>query len=116
MKNKNFDVLRFEKKVHIGLTIFALAWLGFVFYLIWQFNNSVATTNSFQPLYEKGYVVCGVEYCTAGCFKECGIYGISVDELSEYKAGKSIVLNLHDRYGYVKMIASDKVISIEKEE
>ena len=52
----------------------------------------------------------------SGCFKECGIYGISVDELSEYKAGKSIVFNFHDRYGYVKMIASDKVISIEKEE
>ena len=116
MKNKNFDALRFEKKVHIGLTILALAWLGFVYYLIWHLNNSVATTNSFQPLYEKGYVVCGVEYHTAGCFKECGIYGISVDELSDYKAGKSIVLNLHDRYGYVKMIASDEVISIEKEE
>lgn len=116
MKNKNFDALRFEKKVHIGLTILALAWLGFVFYLIWHLNNSVATTNSFQPLYEKGYVVCGVEYHTAGCFKECGIYGISVDELSDYNAGKSIVLSLHDWNGYVKMIASDEVISIAKEE
>lgn len=36
MKNKNFDALRFEKKVYIGLTILALAWLGFVFYFIWQ--------------------------------------------------------------------------------
>lgn len=115
MKNKNFDAFDFEKKVRIELTILALVWIGFLVWLFWKFDN-MPTTNPYQPLYEKGYVVCGVEYCTAGCFKECGIYGISVDELSEYKAGKSIVLNFHDRYGHVKMIASDKVISIEKEE
>lgn len=115
MKNKNFDAFDFEKKVRIELTILALVWIGFWVWLFWKFDN-MPTTNPYQPLYEKGYVVCGVEYCTAGCFKECGIYGISVDELSEYKAGKSIVLNFHDRYGHVKMIASDKVISIEKEE
>ena len=115
MKNKNFDAFEFEKKVRIELTILALVWIGFLVWLFWKFDN-MPTTNPYQPLYEKGYVVCGVEYCTAGCFKECGIYGISVDELSEYKAGKSIVLNFHDRYGHVKMIASDKVISIEKEE
>ena len=115
MKNKNFDAFDFEKKVRIELTILALVWIGFLVWLFWKFDN-MPTTNPYQPLYEKGYVVCGVEYCTAGCFKECGIYGISVDELSEYKAGKSIVLNFHDRYGHVKIIASDKVISIEKEE
>lgn len=115
MKNKNFDAFDFEKKVRIGLTILALVWFGVLVWLFWKFDN-MPTTNPYQPLYEKGYAVCDVEYHTAGCFTESGSYGISVDELSDYKAGKSIVLSLHDWNGYVKMIASDEVISIEKEE
>ena len=91
MKNKNFDAFDFEKKVRIELTILALVWIGLWVWLFWKYH-------------------------TVGCFTESGSYGISVDELSDYNAGKSIVLSLHDWNGYVKMIASDEVISIAKEE
>lgn len=57
MKNKNFNGFSFGKKVQIGLTILALAWVGLLAYFFWKIDIS-ATTNSYQPLYEKGYVVC----------------------------------------------------------